>query len=115
MEKYEDRAPKAVPANGFYYHYKHDASGEVNNYAYEVVGVGHHTEDDCRPEDANMVVYRPLYEALVYRLGKLFDLRPLEMWMGTVEKEGKTLPRFTRIEDPAVIAELSAIRDRMYS
>lgn len=114
MEKYEDRIPKAVPENGFYYHYKHDASGEVNNYAYEVVGVGHHTEDDCRPEDANMVVYRPLYEALVYRMGKLFDLRPLEQWMGTVEKEGKSTPRFMRITDPSVLAELSAIRDRMY-
>ena len=114
MEKYEDRVPKAVPANGFYYHYKHDPAGVVNNYAYEVVGVGHHTEDDCRPEDANMVVYRPLYEALVYRMGKLFDLRPLEMWMGDVEKEGRTFPRFTRVTDPATVAELSVIRDRMY-
>jgi hypothetical protein len=27
-----------------------------------IYGVGHHTEDDCRPEDAFMQVYRPLYE-----------------------------------------------------
>ncbi len=52
-----------MPERGFYYHYKHDPDGEVNNYAYEVVGVGCHTEDDCRPIDINMVVYRPLYES----------------------------------------------------
>lgn len=103
-----------VPENGFYYHYKHDPAGPVNNYAYEVVGVGHHTEDDCRPEDKHMVVYRPLYEAFVYKAGKLFDLRPLEMWMGTVEKEGETIPRFTRITDPELIRELAAIREAMY-
>lgn len=110
-----DRLPKAVPELGFYYHYKHDPEGVVNNYAYEVVGVGHHTEDDCRPEDANMVVYRPLYEAFVYTAGKLFDLRPLEMWMGTVEKEGKTIDRFTKVTDPARVQELKEIRDQMYS
>ena len=103
-----------VPENGFYYHYKHDPAGPVNNYAYEVVGVGHHTEDDCRPEDQHMVVYRPLYEAFVYKAGKLFDLRPLEMWMGTIEREGKTIPRFTKITDPERIRELAAIREAMY-
>lgn len=110
-----DRLPRAVPELGFYYHYKHDPEGAVNNYAYEVVGVGHHTEDDCRPEDANMVVYRPLYEAFVYTAGKLFDLRPLEMWMGTVEKEGVTVARFTQVTDPARIHALEEIRDQMYS
>lgn len=108
------KIPKKVPKNGFYYHYKHDLQGAVNNYAYEVVGVGVHTEDDCRPEDASMVVYRPLYEASVYTAGKLFDLRPLEMWMGDVTKDGKTFPRFQEITDPVVLAELATIRDRMY-
>jgi len=105
-----------MPERGFYYHYKHDASGPIHNYAYEVVGVGHHTEDDCRPEDANMVVYRPLYDALVYRMGKLFDLRPLEMWMGDVQLEGKSVPvpRFMRIRNPEIIAELEAKRREMY-
>ena len=106
--------PTRVPENGFYYHYKHDPSGAVNNYAYEVVGVGVHTEDDCRPEDTSMVVYRPLYEASVYTAGKFFDLRPLEMWMGEVEKDGKTFLRFQKITNPAVLAELKEIRDRMY-
>lgn len=103
-----------TPENGFYYHYKHDPMGAVNNYAYEVVGVGHHTEDDARPEDQHMVVYRPLYEAFVYTHGKMFDLRPLEMWMGTVEKDGETVSRFTRITDPERIAALTEVRDAMY-
>ncbi len=108
------KIPEKVPEKGFYYHYKHDPQGAVNNYAYEMVGVGCHTEDDCRPEDANMVVYRPLYEAFVYKAGKLFDLRPLEMWMGGVEKDGRIFPRFQKINDVATIAKLEAIRSEMY-
>jgi hypothetical protein len=109
------KIPTKVPDKGFYYHYKHDPNGEFNNYAYEVVGVGVHTEDDCRPEDASMVVYRPIYESSVYTAGKLFDLRPLEMWMGDVTKDDKTFPRFKKITDPEVIAKLEEIREEMYS
>jgi len=108
------KIPIKVPENGFYYHYKHDPAGPVNNYAYEVIGVGCHTEDDCRPEDANMVVYRPLYEASVYKAGKLFDLRPLDMWMGTVTKVGKTFLRFTKINDQRIITQLEEIKQKMY-
>ncbi|HVN26170.1 MAG TPA: DUF1653 domain-containing protein [Candidatus Paceibacterota bacterium] len=106
--------PSKVPSPGFYYHYKHDPDGPINNYAYEVVGVGCHTEDDCRPEDANLVVYRPLYESSVYKAGKLFDLRPLEMFMEDVTKDGKTFPRFRKITDASVIERLSAIQRQMY-
>lgn len=112
------KIPAKVPEKGFYYHYKSsygsDPSKLVNDYAYEVVGVGVHSEDDCRPEDANMVVYRPLYEAAVFKAGKLFDLRPLEMWMGDVEKDGKTFPRFKKITDQKIIAELKKIQTEMY-
>ncbi len=106
--------PINVPEKGFYYHYKHDPKGPVNNYAYEVIGVGHHSENDCRPEDTNMVVYLPLYEAFAYKAGKLFDLRPLEMWMEEVTKDDKTFPRFKEITDPTVIAKLKAIKKEMY-
>ena len=109
------KIPEKIPENGFYYHYKHDPLGSVNNYAYEVMGVGHHTEDDCRPEDANMVVYRPLYEGSVYKAGKMFDIRPLGMFMESVTKNGETIPRFRKITDPAVIAELEIIKNSMYS
>lgn len=108
--------PAIVPAKGFYYHYKHDPNGTVNNYAYEVIGVGCHTEDDCRPEDANMVVYRPLYEeASVYKAGKLFDIRPLGMFLENVIKDGEAIPRFTKITDAIVIESLEIIKDRMYN
>lgn len=77
--------------------------------------MGCHTEDDCRSEDANMVIYRPLYEsASVYKAGKLFDLRPLEMFMENVTKDDKTFPRFQKIEDARVIKALEAARGRMY-
>lgn len=104
----------AHPIPGYYYHYKHDPAGSINNYAYEVLGVGHHTEDDCRPEDQYVVVYRPLYEAFVYKNGKMFDIRPLTMFMETVEKDGTSKDRFSRITDPVTIRELDSIRDQMY-
>jgi hypothetical protein len=108
--------PENIPEKGFYYHYKHDSAGSVNNYAYEVMGVGCHTEDDCTPEDTKMVVYRPLYEeASVYKAGKFFDLRPLGMFMEDVTKDGKTFPRFKKITDQAVITELNAIKEKMYA
>jgi hypothetical protein len=108
------KIPTAVPAPGFYYHYKHHAAGTVNNYAYEVLSTGCHTEDDCRPEDANLVVYRPLYESSVYKAGKLFDIRPLSMFLEDVTKDGKTFPHFQKIADSAVIAELETIKRKMY-
>ncbi len=102
------------PEKGFYYHYKHDPAGIINNYAYEFMGVGHHTEDDCRTEDMFLAVYRPLYEAFVYRHGKMFDVRPLSMFMEEVTKDGKTMPRFARITDPKVISELETLQKQMY-
>jgi hypothetical protein len=100
---------------GYYYHYKHDPNGPLNNYAYYIYGVGHHTEDDCRPEDAFMQVYRPLYEtAYAYRNGGMFDLRPLYMFYKPAIVNGVEVPRFTKITDPEVIARLGAIKARMY-
>jgi hypothetical protein len=107
--------PNNRPEPGYYYHYKHNPEGPVNNYAYYIYGVGHHTEDDCRPEDAFMQVYRPLYEsAYVYRSGGMFDLRPLHMFYEPAEWHGQIMQRFTKITDPAVIALLQNIRAKMY-
>lgn len=110
--------PKKIPQAGFYYHYKHDPSGAFNNYAYRVIAIGCHTEDDCRPVDRFHVEYRPLYEeAAVYRVGKgtFTDSRPLSMFMSKVRKGRKTLPRFTLITDPALIKKLKKQHDRMYA
>jgi hypothetical protein len=111
--------PKAVPEPGFYYHYKHDPSKGINDHAYEVVGVGFHTEEDAREGEAHFLIYRPLYDQNVFhasvQLGiPCFDARPIEMWMEDVTKDGKTFPRFARITDPRVIEELKMIREGMY-
>src|SRR5262245_58980169 len=99
------------PERGLYYHYKHDRSKGINNYAYEVLGVGHHTEAD----GVFFVVYLPLYESAgVYKAGKYFDVRPLEMFMEKVNKEGKEIERFTKITDPHIITELKKIKVQMY-
>lgn len=102
------------PASGFYYHYKHDPAGPVNGYAYEVLGLGHYTEENLAQEERTMVVYRPLYESFVYTNGKMSDLRPLSLFMENVEKNGVKVARFARIEDPEVIRQLGDIRERMY-
>ena len=112
---YEIPPPGKLPEPGYYYHFKHDPNGPLNNYAYYIYGVGHHTEDDCRAEDAFMQVYRPLYEeSYAYRNGGLFDLRPLHMFFKPAEWKGNKVPRFTRIIAPHVIAKLEAIKARMY-
>ncbi len=110
-EHHEVKMPENFPAKGFYYHYKHDPSGLVNNYAYEVVGIGHHTEQD----GVYFVVYRPIYESSVYLEGKLFDIRPVDSFMEPVIKDGKTFPRFTLIKtDSVVLLELQKIKIEMY-
>ncbi len=114
MDTYETPPPEKRPKAGYYYHYKHDPAGAVNNYAYYICGVGHHTEDNCRPEDRYMQVYKPLYDSFVYKNGKLFDLRPLHMFYEPAEWKGKTVPRFVKIEDPEVLKQLKAIRREMY-
>jgi len=112
---YDIPPPDQRPESGYYYHFKHDPAGPLNNYAYYIYGVGHHTEDDCRTEDSFMQVYRPLYEnSYAYRNGGLFDLRPLYMFYKPAIREGREVPRFTQITDAAVITELQAIKARMY-
>ena len=112
---YDVPPPKELPQPGYYYHFKHDPNGKVNNYAYYIYGVGHHTESDCREADAFMQVYRPLYEdSYAYRNGGLYDLRPLHMFYDPATLNGRQVPRFTRITDPAVLAQLIAIKARMY-
>ena len=101
------------PEKGFYYHYKHDPKGSINNYAYEFLNVAHHTEIKGLQESA-MAVYRPLYDASVYKMGKHWDVRPLSMFMESLIKEEKEIPRFSKITDPKIILELEKIKKAMY-
>ena len=112
---YDIPPPKKLPKPGYYYHFKHDPSGPLNNYAYYIYGVGHHTEDYCPEADVFMQVYRPLYEeSYAYRNGGLFDLRPIRMFYEPAIKDGQQVERFARITESKVIAELRAIKERMY-
>jgi len=106
------KVPAQIPEKGFYYHYKHDSKGSINNYAYEVLNIGHHTEE----ENTFFVLYRPLYEdAHVYKEGGYYDVRPLGMFMEQVVKNGVSIPRFQKITDSAVIAKLEEIKIKMYA
>jgi hypothetical protein len=97
----------------YYYHYKHDPNGSVNNYVYEIMNIAHHTEIDGLEESA-MVIYAPLYESFVYKQGKHWDARPLAMFMEQVEKDGKVFERFTKITDPETISKLDTIKKELY-
>ena len=98
---------------GFYYHYKHDPLKDEFNYAYEVLNIAHHTEIEGLEESA-MVVYRPIYEAPVYKIGKHWDVRPLTMFMEEIEKNGKIIPRFRKVEDKEIIKKLEERVKEMY-
>lgn len=105
---------KMPKVGGFYYHYKHDPKGAINNYAYEIVNIGHHTEIEGLPESA-MVIYAPLYpEAGVYMEGKRFDVRPLDSFMSKAEKNGKPVERFKRIMDKKLIVKLEKVKKELY-
>ena len=107
--------PKEFPEPGFYYHYKHNQEKGVGDYAYEFLSVGFHTETG-----EAFVNYRPLYrEASVYKASLEMgvpanDTRPLNMWMENVTKNGETILRFRKINDPSIISQLKGIRAQMY-
>jgi hypothetical protein len=66
------------PSTGRYRHFK---GGE-----YEVIGIATHSESHEK-----LVVYRPLYNDTG------LWVRPLAMFLESVEHEGKTVPRFAPI------------------
>ena len=97
-----------VPANGFYYHYKHDPRGPFNNYSYEVIGIARHTE-----EKTFTVLYRPLYVNDWFKPAD-YQARPLDMFNENVTKDGQVIARFQQITDPELIAKLQKIKAQMY-
>ena len=102
--------PTQTPPLGFYYHHKSASDAHPEDHAYEVMGIGYHTETG-----EHTVLYRPIHtDAWAYENGKMTYVRPLEMFMGTVEKEGITTPRFIQIIDPEIIETLRARACDMY-
>jgi hypothetical protein len=67
---------------GRYQHYKGNE--------YEVIGVAKHSEDE-----SELVVYRPLYDESSG--ARNLWVRPLSMFIETVQVDGKTKPRFEYI------------------
>ncbi|WP_166423457.1 DUF1653 domain-containing protein [Paraglaciecola sp. 20A4] len=65
---------------GKYRHYKGND--------YEVIGVARHSEDE-----SELVVYRPMYGE------RGLWVRPLSMFVESVEVNGESIPRFARITD----------------
>jgi hypothetical protein len=66
-----------LPKNGDkYYHFKHDPDLDEQNYCYEIIGIGKHTETN-----EPVVIYKPLYKCDI----ELF-VRPLSMFLEVVDK-----------------------------
>ncbi len=76
------------PINGVYEHYK---STNKDRRYYQVLGVARHTETEEK-----LVVYIPLYVIPEHK-GLRMQVRPLKMFMESVDYHGKTLPRFNYI------------------
>jgi len=73
------------PKPGKYQHFK-------GNY-YEVIGTARHSETL-----EELVVYRALYDSEEFGSNALWA-RPKKMFMESVIKDGKEMPRFRHIED----------------
>lgn len=67
--------------------YRHFKGEEI-----EVIGVGHHSETLEK-----VVLYRALKDSEEFGNNALW-VRPLEMFVETVEHEGNTVPRFQKYE-----------------
>ncbi len=78
LRKHSDSFP-----TGIYQHYKGDL--------YEVLGVGRHSETN-----EELVFYRCKYYSKEFGNNALW-VRPFKMFFGSVEINGKTVPRFKLI------------------
>lgn len=73
------------PYTGVYEHYK---STPKNRRYYQVLGFARHTETE-----EILVVYIPLYVIPEHK-GLRLQVRPLGMFMESIEHEGQIMPRF---------------------
>ncbi|MFT7557875.1 MAG: hypothetical protein ACI83D_000549 [Planctomycetota bacterium] len=77
-------------------HFKHDPSGPENNYIYEIMGIGRHSETE-----EVLVIYRPLVSGeypWLDQVGASFNARPLEMFIDKKEVDGRLVDRFIKIK-----------------
>ncbi len=79
-------------------HYRHYKSKGGTDHTYEIVGLAKHTEIDALGQEAIFVVYKPLYNTEILTMNKLdFFVRPLSLFIGSVEVEGTIVARFTKL------------------
>jgi hypothetical protein len=79
--------------------YKHFKSTGGLDHVYKVTGIAKHSETD-----ELMVIYEPLYtNDWMIESQADFSARPLEMFMGKIQIEGKLLYRFELISNPKIL------------
>lgn len=103
-EPLKSKLEEKVQIGGYYYHYKRNPQGEWNNYLYQVLNIGHHTEISDFDASA-LVIYRPLYKS---PFGSHWACRPLEMFAGDVERDGQRTKRFTLVTDVSLLEKCRA-------
>jgi len=81
-------------------HYKHNPKDKKtrNNYNYTIIGIAYFNARNKDKEEL-CVVYRPLYESEHLQEHDDVDMyvRPFEVFMGKVKKDGDEFWRFERI------------------
>ena len=83
LTKHADQIPTPPELTiGKYRHYK----GKI----YQVLGIATHTET---------LEFYVMYEALYDKPGSKYWVRPYDMFIETVEVNGKVIPRFEKIDD----------------
>jgi len=77
---YDIPPPKRLPQPGYYYQFKHDPHGPVNNYAYYIYGVGHHTKTIAEPKMPSCKSTAIIRGGVCLPERLPLDLRPLHMF-----------------------------------
>jgi hypothetical protein len=93
----------------YYYHYKHQDSKGILDYAYQIIGTAIHTENE-----EILVLYKPLYQSDYLETQKTECFaRPLSMFLEKIEIDDKVMPRFRLITDHTLIKEIQAINQNI--
>ncbi len=90
----------------FYYHFKRDPKQGIEHGSYYILGIGKDSEDRSR----HYVITKPLYYCNPRHIDEVdvsYLCRPIEFFVGDVEKPGYSGPRFKLIKDPKIIEYLT--------
>ncbi len=90
-KKLKETLSSKTPIGAIFRHY----SGRE----YKILHIGHHSEDHCL-----CVVYQALYHCGDFGKYPIW-IRPLELFLENVEKDGKEVSRFTLVHQPSPVHE----------